>query len=565
MLKDLHKKYQLLLIVLFYLVISIVMYGFYKRSFIWAGDDVYYQFQRIMGLPANYKDGILYSNISPFNFGTFGYGVNIFYPWLTLIPFNIAFLIFGSWISAYYKTMLFYFFASLIISHYSMKRFSGSTRMAIFFAIVYNFSTYRLIEMYTRMALAEYLATIFLPLCFLGFYELFFGDGKQWQPLAIGMSLIILSHILSVFLCLIMFGLIMILFMFKLKFSKVRLINFSKAVIATIGCTLIFTVPFLLEESFQKYGVPDRQILQGQNLQKVIMASLEDNSLQVMSRGTYNIGSILLITIVLGLILFLKLPLLYKNIYITFVLTFILTTDIFPWKVFQNTPIEVIQFPYRFFMFVTLFGTVIMAWILTWIAHKLSYKSFSVMVLLVALVTGGLWMNSISRSSGKRLGNPQAGITEEMIKNNKIIDTYLEQYVPKNSQKMLYTMTKHQININGSSMIQKPKAVGDGNDFYITNVKKGDVIDLPFVRYKYTKAKFNNKQVPIGLSNRGSVQIIAPNNAKSVTIRMSYGNQRLSNIIFLLTVVSWIWVLGSKWFVETYRFYLTKDDMWIEL
>lgn len=547
-------NYQRLLIVLFYLVISIIMYEFYKRDFVWTGDDIYYQFQRIMGLSTNFTDGLLASNLSVMNFGKIGYGVNIFYPWLTLIPFKLIFQFTNNWISAYYLGLLFYFFVSFLISHYSMKKFSGSTKVAMMFSIIYNLSIYRLIDLFTRGAVAEYLATIFLPLCFLGFYEIFFGDGKQWKPLAIGMSLVIFSHVLSTFMCVIIFTLLLIFFSPKLKLTKERLLNFVKAVITTVGATLIFTIPFLMEELFQKYGVPDKQILKGQDLGKLLSESLINNSRKVVENNLYNVGLTMLIAIVLGLIIFRKFDFKYKAIYVIFVASLLLTTELVPWHIFQNTPIEVIQFPYRFLMFTTLFGSVILAQALNVIFSGQMTKQFPIVLGVLTIINGGLWMQSVNYgASGEVLASPKSYISQKMINDNAIPDSYLTQYIPVVGLSKADTVIQHQLFVNDQQSIQIPAVKGHTNEFYLDNIKKGDKIDLPYVRYKYTKANFNGHKVSISLSKRGSVQVIAPKTAKKVVIQLSYGNRKLFARAAILSALTWIYLLFSKYLFLGYK------------
>ncbi|AKP03193.1 hypothetical protein ABB44_05855 [Companilactobacillus farciminis] len=547
-------NYQRLLIVLFYLVISIIMYEFYKRDFVWTGDDIYYQFQRIMGLSTNFTDGLLASNLSVMNFGKIGYGVNIFYPWLTLIPFKLIFQFTNNWISAYYLGLLFYFFVSFLISHYSMKKFSGSTKVAMMFSIIYNLSIYRLIDLFTRGAVAEYLATIFLPLCFLGFYEIFFGDGKQWKPLAIGMSLVIFSHVLSTFMCVIIFTLLLIFFSPKLKLTKERLLNFVKAVITTVGATLIFTIPFLMEELFQKYGVPDKQILKGQDLGKLLSESLINNSRKVVENNLYNVGLTMLIAIVLGLIIFRKFDFKYKAIYVIFVASLLLTTELVPWHIFQNTPIEVIQFPYRFLMFTTLFGSVILAQALNVIFSGQMTKQFPIVLGVLTIINGGLWMQSVNYgASGEVLASPKSYISQKMINDNAIPDSYLTQYIPVVGLSKADTVIQHQLFVNDQQSIQIPAVKGHTNEFYLDNIKKGDKIDLPYVRYKYTKANFNGHKVSISLSKRGSVQVIAPKTAKKVVIQLSYGNRKLFAGAAILSALTWIYLLFSKYLFLGYK------------
>lgn len=556
-----NQKYRkLFLILLFYLLVSLAMYSFYRRDFVWNGDDVYYHFQRMMGLSANFTDKILYSNISPVNFGKFGYGVNIFYPWLTLLPFKFAFMVAGDWINAFYLGLLFYFFVSLLISHYAMKKFSGSTRSAMFFAIIYNFSTYRLIEMFSRSSLAEYLATIFLPLCFLGFYELFFGDGKQWKPLAFGMSLIILSHVLTTFLTIIMFVLISLIFVKWIKWSKRLWLNLGKAVLMTVLATLIYTVPFLSEELFQKYGVPDRQILKGLDLWQLIKASYDNNALRLVEGNTYNIGLIILLALIAGIFLFRKFSRTYQAIYLVFLATFLLSTSLFPWHILQNTPIEVIQFPYRLLMFVTLFGAIVATRIVEIGLGTYPKQYFPILLFCVTFICGGLWTNSITNAAqGQLLQNPKTRITRKMIRDDKIPNSYLEQYVPKTGQAMLYTMTQHKINVNDKTYTQEPIENNHGNDFYLTDIKKGDVIDLPYVRYKYTKANFNGQSVPVQLSKRGSVQIIAPKDAAEVTIHMHYGNRKLFGLALVISTLAWIWLICSSMIVKIFGSFSKKS------
>lgn len=551
----LNQKYRkIILIVLFYVLVSLAMYLIYHRNFIWSGDDTYFHFQRLLGLSANFDHGLLMSNITTDSFGKFGYGINIFYPWVTLMPFQIMFNLTGSWVNAFYQGLWFYFLVSLCISHYSMKRFSGNTKIALIFTIIYNFSIYRLIDIFTRAAWAEYLATLFLPLCFLGFYEIFFGDGKQWKPLAIGLSLIILSHILSTYLSIIMFVVLLIVFYRKIKFSKIRLLNLGKAILATIMATLIFTVPFISEELFQKYSLPDPQTLTGVRVKGLISSSLINNSRKMLEGNTYNVGLVIIFTVLLGFIIFKKLSYTYKSIYVIFVATMFLATDLFPWRILQNTPISAIQLPYRLFMFTTLFGSIIAAKSLTIILEGSVKEHFPVVICLLTLITGGFWAESIDYASkGEYLATPRLTSLKNLSDVDAFPQIYLNQYVPKKSLSEISTFWDHLIYINGIQTQQVPTSSEDGSDFYLTDIKEADLIDLPMVRYKYSRATFNGKEVKVKSSGRGSVQIVAPSNATNVTVHISYGNRWLFGWAYVLSVVTWIWLGGSEIFIRLFR------------
>jgi len=76
---SINKKYlNAFLIFILYVVLSLAMYAVLKRNFIWNGDDIYYQFQRIMWAGHNFTDGILTSNISPVILGKWVMGSMFF-------------------------------------------------------------------------------------------------------------------------------------------------------------------------------------------------------------------------------------------------------------------------------------------------------------------------------------------------------------------------------------------------------------------------------------------------------------------------------------------------------
>lgn len=241
---------SIVLLGLLYLGLTLFMLLTIKRSFVWNGDDIYYQFQRMQNIIYSIRDVHTIPTISINNFGLIGYGINIFYPWVTLLPFAMFSFLITDPITIYYAGLAFFFFISFLISHYSMKSFSHSTRQAIIFAVVYNFSTYRLIEMIARSSIAEYIATIFLPLCVLGLYEVVFRDYKKWKTLVIGISLVIFSHVLTTFMLVILFVLLIIFNFRHIDQIRQRSLALVKAVITTVLATSIFTVPFIIEETF---------------------------------------------------------------------------------------------------------------------------------------------------------------------------------------------------------------------------------------------------------------------------------------------------------------------------
>lgn len=532
-------KYRSIYIIIFYAVLALLMYLTIRAKFVWYGDDTYYHFIRIMGLSDNFKQGMLQSGVTTNFFGKIGYGVNIFYPWITLIPFTFFEMLTNSWIQAYYLGLMFYFFISFLISHYAMKQFSGNTFQAIIFAVIYGFSTYRLIDFFSRAALAEYISTVFLPLCFLGFYNLFFGDGKNWKPLAIGMSMIILSHILTTFMCVLLFIVILIIFYAKVKLDKSRVINFFKAVGMTILATLIFTVPFIAEETFQKYGMPSPQKLQGKSLLSLVKASFMNVSGRQYEGFIYNIGLVLILALIVGAVLFRKFDASIKGIFILAVLTFFMSSSFFPWKLLEMTPVKVIQFPFRNLMFATLFAAVVASKCLVILVQN---SRINVIVAIVAMtfLSAGLWYHSFNRALvGSYISQKNLLITEEMADKGRIPENYLDQYVPKKSQDDLTKIEQHEGYINDKTFNQIPGIQNGKNYFEIKNVKKGDVLDLPYIRYRFTRILLNDEVGQLLPSKRGTVKFVAPKNFDKLRIQISYDVPAFQ-LLFILSALAWL-------------------------
>lgn len=71
------------------------------------------------------------------------------------------------------------------------------------FSLLYTTSSFRSVEIFLRGAMGELLAMSILPLILLGFIKLY--DSKEsWVMLAISMTLLIYTHVLSVAMTMVM-------------------------------------------------------------------------------------------------------------------------------------------------------------------------------------------------------------------------------------------------------------------------------------------------------------------------------------------------------------------------
>ena len=139
--------------------------------------------------------------INPLSHGGSGYPSPVYYPQLFLL-FPALLVRGGCSLEAAYK--IFVYCVNLLtawIAYYSFYRLSKKRSVGLLGSALYVFSLYRLIDVYTRVAVGEYLAMAFFPLFFYALYEVIFRDGKKWPFLVLAMTAILQSHILSTAMC----------------------------------------------------------------------------------------------------------------------------------------------------------------------------------------------------------------------------------------------------------------------------------------------------------------------------------------------------------------------------
>lgn len=134
-------------------------------------DDGIQHICRLMGTYQSLQEGqtLIMSNFC----NGFGYSWNIFYSPLTaFLP--LIFKLIGASFTVCIK---FFMFANVFLSGYFMyictKKITKNTNIAILSAIFYILAPYRLTDMYIRNAIAELTSFTFLPLVFLGLYNIF--------------------------------------------------------------------------------------------------------------------------------------------------------------------------------------------------------------------------------------------------------------------------------------------------------------------------------------------------------------------------------------------------------
>lgn len=538
-------KYQKYFLMLIYLILSIAMTAVINtKGIIWGGDDMVYHVGRLISLKSSFQNGVIIPNISSSNFGLIGYGINLFYPWITLVPMVLISMLVRDPITAYYVGLAFFIFASFGISHYSMKRFSGSEKQAVIFSLIYSLANFRLIDVFSRADLAEYIATVFLPLAFLGFYETFFHDYHKWPILAAGMSLLLLSHVLTTVIVTFFFIVSLIFCWFMSQDYLARIKAGLAAIVTAVLASAIFLFPFLAEISYQSYQQPSPYVLKGKPFVKMFSASLINDANRSLDGNIYNIGIVLLIALVLGIFFFKSFTKRYKAIYLLSVLSLWMVTDLFPWKIFQPTPLNVIQFPFRFLLIATLLLSVVATRIFTKVFASGTPKQSKFAIGILGIVMLGLWTNSVNGALHKNyLTSPNQTIKQSSIKSKQIYEGYYEQYSPASAQPHIKDIEAHVGYVDGQKITFAPSSKGKDIQVTIPNLQKNVRVDLPMIKYRYSTVMINHKPVKIQRSHRGTVSFKTTKNYSKAVIAVGY---RISPLVWsslIISLLTWIWLL----------------------
>jgi len=155
----------------------------------------------------------------------------------------------------------------------------------------------------------------------------------------------------------------------------------------------------------------------------------------------------------------------------------------------------------------------------------------------------GFWSSSFSMSTSSKtlIADKNATIDAAMIRGNRIPDTYLAQYVPSKAEATLDSVTQHQAFLDQKPAICNPTDIKGNAVVSVGSLDKNEIVDVPFIRYKYSKILLNNHPISSWSSKRGTIEFKSKNHIKHSKVQIQYGSKRLFAVIVACEVLG---VLG---------------------
>ena len=530
---------KIVLELIFILLAILFVLPFVSHGFIPAGDDLGYHFDRVIEIADNFKHGNFFPQMYTYTFYRFGYLLNSFYPWLTIVPFAIFKNIFSNQVIAFAWGFGLYIFIGLNITYHVSNKLFKNKVQSFFTALIYIFSGYLLTDGYSRFAFGEFIAMIFIPACFYGFYAVLFGNKKDWPYLAFGMSAIMLSHVLSTFIVTMIFTILFIVLFYWINDRKERIKRLAFAVGVFITSSAIFLLPFVQQELYQKFAQPSPMPLSGPNFGDNVISALNSNN------GD-NLGFIIISVLILGLIFWKALNKLEKSCYVIGTIVLAFTTSLFPWTMLTNTFLDVIQFTFRFDMVITILYAVVAGKIVCIVLDKIFAKNndrikkslVSVGALLIILVP---WLGDVTNI----LNYQMSGTPEQyrFTKSYKLFTDqnglWMDQYTPEKGQSALGGVTERLAIVDGNQVqlhSKDIKSLPNGLKFTGNLVDNSKSVILPTYNYKNIHVYRNVKQIKWSPNSQDLVQV----DSGSGPITVKYVLSFVDWLAIILSFATWI-------------------------
>lgn len=218
-------------------------------DYLYEGHDLLFHLERINSLAAELQNGQFPVRIETEMLNGYGYVSAIMYGNLFLYLPAVLQLVMVPLEDAYKIYVILVNSATCVLTYYAMKKMLRREWLALTGAFVYTFSAYRLVDVYVRAAVGEYMAMLFLPVLVWGFWNILSGEVRKYRlrdylPIVAGLTGLLESHVLSCEMAAV-FIVITCVICVKKVFQKERFLALAKALVATVLLNLWFLVPFL--------------------------------------------------------------------------------------------------------------------------------------------------------------------------------------------------------------------------------------------------------------------------------------------------------------------------------
>ncbi len=358
-----------------------------------SAHDLQFHLMRIEGIKAGIQANMFPVKIQPNWLNGYGYAASVFYGDIFLYIPAILRLFGVSLQSSYQFYVLLVNIATVFCSYWCFAGMS-SKKIGVVCSAVYSLNIYRLVNIYSRAAVGEYTAMIFLPLILYGFWCVYHFEfntkehRKSWIWIVLGCTGVFMSHMITCELVA-LFVVLACTILWKKTFKKQNFYILAKSVIIIIFLNIWFLIPFIdymvtgryvinAPDSWVPFRADERAAFVSQlfmNTYNVIGAS-QGHDMGIINEMPQTLGIVAIIVIGAWFLLYMgnhrtdasikkeeRMAVLFLG------LSLILSTCLIPYTIlgelipFLQYPIRSIQYVWRFLAL----GAVFLAWLVVYI------------------------------------------------------------------------------------------------------------------------------------------------------------------------------------------------------
>lgn len=530
-----NKKNTIIFILILTLLSSIPVFIF---PGIKKGDDTYFHLSRICAISDNIKNLKIFSGVYPGYFNGYGYANGLFYPDIFLYIPAIATAIGLNVITSYKIFLILINLLSITSIYISIKGISKNKYASILGSVIYAFASYRLVDMFERAALGETLAFIFAPLVIYGIYEIIFKNYKKFYILTIGMTGLILSHIVSTYMIGILL-LIICLINIKQLLKEKRILYLMLAALLTLLLTSYFLLPMLEQMISQTFYYSNTSNISEFELSKrtvpFYLLFLEIPNLRKAVFNKYWVPS----GIGIIFIYFVYKKIKHKEIKDKFInqnfiigILFLILTTLTPfWNLnIVKKVLYPIQFPWRFYLIPTLLLTISGSILISKIKESKKLLRNTLIISMISLIS--IFIISIIPSR---------------IKNIVEYDASYAEYLPVEIDKD-YIKERGTIITSNNKVETSFKKTGTTMKIQFKQKDNDTYLELPLIYYKGYEAIINKTNLETFKTENGLLGIKI-NDIKEGTIDVSYDGTTLSKTTKITSLIS----------LMIFTIYITKE------
>ncbi len=539
-------KYNSVIFFILLLLLSLLTAFSYGTDY-FIGDDNFFHIARFETLMLSLREGTFPSYIDYDSFSNYGYLVKPFYPDFILIPFAAL----GNITSPSFAYTFLLFTMSVLCGVFMynfVRKVYGSSFVAAVASLLYTFSLYRLLDVYHRAALGEALSFTFVPIVFLGLYYIIAGDYKKWYVIAIGFSLMIMTHLLSSFLLFITVGVFLLIYHKRLLKEPKRIYYLIVAGAVSLVLVSYFIYPFLEQLISDKFYFQKFKM----SPYKTGQSSLEISAIfEGMVGGfgfkhvRYQLGALLILPLFLRLFIGKdhKAQLLKHtdNLVIIGIVLILLMSALAPWESRPLAYLSIIQFPWRLQEFISFFFSIAAAYYLYLFIKTKRYRAVAMLILI-------LLTSIVITIDGRHFAAQDPGVraSPSPLQKNGLEVMGME-YVPADTPSAHILVEER-----GDSIISLHKNTSVTNfkrDAGITrfdvSITGNDELELPLFYYKGYNAKLDGENISVNRSDLGLIKIPVTH---SGTVEVRYTGTIIQKVSFYITIISFLLLFLYIWF-----------------